>query len=33
MPYKGGNTATGRGIDYVTDTMFSTLNGARRSKL
>jgi len=31
MPYKGGNTATGRAIDYVTDTMFSILNGARRN--
>ena len=30
MPYKGGNTATGRAIDYIRTTMFSQSYGARR---
>ena len=29
MPYKGGNTATGRALDYIRTELFTAYNGAR----
>ena len=33
MPYKGGNTATGRALDYIRTELFTEYNGAREGML
>ena len=33
MPYKGGNTATGRALDYIRTELFTEYNGAREGKI
>ena len=33
IPYKGGNTATGRALDFVREEMFTVEAGDRRGKV